>query len=152
MTRLCPTRYCPEARVRAPWADRYRGLFYDTGVAYLYRVLPEDLREELPPIGDRWGGFGDARGRRARAAPRCAGHARRQPGARERGPPSANGLRAFLGGIRRGEPRRTLHFAHLKLPHAPFRLLPSGREYGNAASIDGILDDAFNDWSPRRGS
>ncbi len=53
----------------------------------------------------------------------------------------------FLAGDSARRARRTLHFLHLKLPHAPFRLLPSGREYGNAASIDGILDDAFNDWT-----
>ncbi len=147
VTRLCPERYCPEAHVSAPWADRFRGLLYDTGVAYMYRVLPKDLRTELPPIGDRWGGFGDAEG----------GTRERLLGALdlqdvnlalegEDHRPRTE-FERFLAGIRRGEPRRTLHFAHLKLPHAPFRLLPSGREYGNATSIDGILDDAFNDWS-----
>ena len=148
VTRLCPTRYCPEAHRSVPRADRYRGLFYDTGVAYIYRVLPRALRTELPPIGDRWGGFGDGAGEGARErllgaldvedvniALESEDHKPRTE------------FEQFLGSIRRGEPRRTLHFLHFKLPHAPFRLLPSGREYGNATSIDGILDDAFNDWT-----
>ena len=149
VTRLCPSEFCPEAHVEAPWIDRYRGLLYDTGVAYMYRVLPAALRLELPPIGDRWGGFGEGAG---------GGTRERLLGAldlqdvnlaleREDHQPRTE-FHRFLAGIRRGEPSRTLHFVHLSLPHAPFRLLPSGREYGNATSIDGILDDAFNDWTP----
>ena len=146
VTRLCPTRYCPEARVHVPWADRQRGLVYDTAIAYLYRVLPQDMREELPPIGDRWGGFGESAGTRERLLGALDLHDVNLALEREDHQPRTD-FQRFLRGIRRGEPRRTLHVAHLNLPHPPFRLLPSGREYGGAASIDGILDDAFNDWT-----
>ena len=85
---------------------------------------------ELPPIGDRWGGFGDGAGD-ARAAPRRARHPRRQPRAREaRTTSPRTEFRAFLADIHRGEPRGRSTSLHLNLPHAPFRLLPSGREYG----------------------
>jgi phosphoglycerol transferase MdoB-like AlkP superfamily enzyme len=33
------------------------------------------------------------------------------------------------------------------LPHAPYRLLLSGHEYGNAETIDGIVDDSYNQWT-----
>ena len=149
VTRLCPARYCPEAQIEVPWRDRYRGLFYDTGVAFLYRVLPTSLREELPAIGDRWGGFGE--GESGRTRERLLGALDIQDVnlaiESEDHRPRAE-FQRLLEGIRRAEPDRTLHFLHLLLPHAPFRLLPSGREYGNAASIDGIVGDAFNDWSP----
>jgi hypothetical protein len=144
VTRLCPARYCPETRVRAAWADRYRGLFYDVGVAYLYRVLPSSLRVELPPIGDRWGGFGT--GTRERLLGALDTHDVNLALESEDHQPRTE-FEQFLAGIRRGEPRRTLHFLHVKLPHTPFRLLPSGREYGNAISVDGIHTDAFNDWA-----
>ena len=148
VTRLCPTRYCPDAHVREPFANRARGLLYDTTVGYLYRVLPASLREGLPPIGDRWGGFDDAgdAGTRQRLlgaldvddvnlAIERADHQPRTEFAR------------FLRMITPGAPARTLYFLHLMLPHAPYRLLPSGHEYGNAETIDGIQDDAFNEWA-----
>jgi hypothetical protein len=53
----------------------------------------------------------------------------------------------FLGSVDAKAPDRTLFFLHLMLPHAPWRLLPSGREYGNAWNIDGMYDDQYNKWS-----
>jgi hypothetical protein len=147
VTRLCPTRYCPDAHVQEPFVNRARGLLYDTTVGYLYRVLPASLRQGLPPIGDRWGGFDDAgdAGTRQRLlgaldvddvnlAIERADHQPRTEFAR------------FMRMIKPGAPERSLYFLHLMLPHAPYRLLPSGREYGNAETIDGIQDDAFNVW------
>ena len=148
VTRLCPTRYCPDAHIQEPFADRARGLLYDTTVGYLYRMLPASLRHGLPPIGDRWGAFDDAEdvGTRQRLlgaldvndvnlAMERADHQPRTEFAR------------FLRLIKAGGPDRSLYFLHLTLPHAPYRLLPSGHEYGNAETIDGIQDDAFNQWS-----
>ena len=42
-----------------PSLDRQRGLLYDVSVGYLHGVLPRSLRRGLPPIGERWGGFGE---------------------------------------------------------------------------------------------
>ena len=101
------------------------------------------MREELPPIGDRWGGFGDNAD--ARAPHRGARPARRQPRARTRGPPAADRLPALPRGIRRGEPVRTLHVAHLNsAPPVPAAAV--GTRVRERGDIDGILDDAFNDW------
>ena len=130
-----------------PFLDRSRGLLYDDGVGYLYRVLPASLRVGLPPIGDRWGGFdqaGDA-GTRRRLLGRN-GRQRREPGDRAHGSPAEDGVQPVPATDPPGRPARTLYFLHVMLPHAPYRLLPSGREYGNAETIDGIQDDAFNAW------
>ena len=148
VTHLCPTRYCPDAHVRAPLVDRARGLLYDTTVGYLYRVLPAALRQGLPPIGDRWGGFdnsGDA-GTRQRLLGALDVNDVNLAIERSDHQPRTEFAR-FLRLIRPHAPDRTLYFLHFMLPHAPYRLLPSGREYGNAETIDGIQDDAFNQWS-----
>jgi hypothetical protein len=52
----------------------------------------------------------------------------------------------FAGRISRLAPKGSLQFHHLLLPHSPWRYLPSGVQYGNAATIDGILD-SWNEWS-----
>jgi Sulfatase len=148
VTHLCPTRYCPDAHVRAPLVDRARGLLYDTTVGYLYRVLPAALRQGLPPIGDRWGGFdnaGDA-GTRQRLLGALDVNDVNLAIERSDHQPRTEFAR-FLRLIRPHAPDRTLYFLHFMLPHAPYRLLSSGREYGNAETIDGIQDDAFNQWS-----
>jgi hypothetical protein len=146
VTRLCPARYCPDAHRAAPLADRYRGLFYDVGVAYLYRVLPRSLRRELPPIGDRWGGFGhDDEGTRDRLLGALDANDVNLAIDSTDHQPRAE-FERFLRSIRPRATGRELYFLHFMLPHAPWQLLPSGHEYGNAATIDGIHDDAFNNW------
>jgi Sulfatase len=150
VTRLCPSRYCRESHVSPPLLDRYRGLLYDVGVAYLYRVLPRSLRAELPPIGDRWGGFGqDDAGTRDRLLGALDANDVNLAIDSTDHQPRAE-FERFLRLIRPGAPGRSLYFLHFMLPHAPWQLLPSGHEYGNAATIDGIHDDAFNDWGRSR--
>ena len=147
VTRLCPDRYCPEAHVTVPFLDRSRGLLYDVGVGYLYRVLPASLRVGLPPIGDRWGGFdqaGDAGTRRRLLGAMDVNDVNLAIERTDHQPRTE--FSRFLRLIRPNDPGRTLYFLHVMLPHAPYRLLPSGREYGNAETIDGIQDDSFNDW------
>jgi hypothetical protein len=147
VTRLCPERYCPDAHESPPFLDRARGLLYDSTVGYLYRVLPASLRTGLPPIGDRWGGFGESSDDTTRE--RLLGAlnmddvnlAIEQSDHRPRFE-----FERFMRLIRPHDASRTLYFAHLMLPHAPYRMLPSGSEYGNAETIDGIVDDAFDQW------
>jgi hypothetical protein len=141
VTRLCPTRDCPDAHVAPPFVDRSRGLLYDVGVGYLYRVLPTSLRGGLPHIGDRWGGFGEGGIREQLLVARDMDDVNV---ALEQGHAPRAEFSRFLRLIRPDAAGRTLYFVHLMLPHAPYQLLPSGREYGNAETIDGIEDDAFD--------
>jgi hypothetical protein len=148
VTRLCPVRYCPDASVRAPALDRQRGLFYDVGVGYLHRVLPESMRGELPPIGDRWGGFGSGgdtiRNRLLGAAD--AGDIDDVVNHRVDDDPRTSFMN-FLSSLRPAGRGRSLYFEHVEMPHTPWEFLPSGRAYGNSLTIDGIYEDSWNSWT-----
>ena len=145
VTRLCPSRYCPDARAIPALRDRYRRLFYDVGVGYLYQVLPRSMERWLPTIGDRWSALDEGVGTRelllrARDVSDVAVAFQRAHAA-----PRGEFAR-FLEAIESDNQPATLYVLHLMLPHSPWRLLPSGREYGNASAIDGIYDTAANRW------
>jgi Sulfatase len=149
-TRLCPSRYCPRTRQQVPLVDRQRGLLYDVSVGYLYRVLPRSMRAGLPPIGERWGGFGggsdvDVRELVLGALDSNAWNAALAH-ARGRKPAQFEGFLRSLGPARK---RSTLYFEHALLPHTPWAFLPSGREYGDSEGIDGI-DEGWVRWRSSR--
>ncbi len=140
VTRLCPSRYCPATGERPPVADRQRGLFYDVAVGYMHRVLPAALAGELPPIGERWGGFGgsDVRDRVIGALDTDAWL---RIAAETRGQKQGQFAR-FLKSLRSPLPNRgALFFEHALLPHSPWRFLPSGRAYPDADDVAGISED-----------
>jgi hypothetical protein len=145
VTHLCPTRYCPEPDP-APVLDRQRGLLYDVTVGYLHRVLPSSLQAGLPPIGERWGGFGDS-GVDARHLVLGAldNNAVNAIEDRARGE-TVQQFAQFVRSIRPQGRRPSLTFEHLILPHNPWQFLPSGQEYGSAATIDGI-DESWISWT-----
>lgn len=136
---LCPKRYCP--RPREPIHRRLRGLFSDVGIAFLHQVLPTSLKENLPLLDDRWGGFTKERILAAGDQEELFEAAREPPLSR---PQEFN---RFLGGISRNEPAGTLHFLHLLLPHTPWSFFPSGRSYGEAQLPVGLAPGVF--WSDR---
>ena len=150
VTRLCPARYCPRTRAQVSLVDRQRGLLYDVSVGYLHRVLPGSIRAGLPPIGERWGGFGEARSADARELVLGALDKNAWNGAFAQ---ARNHRRAqfedFLRSLQAPRERRTLYFEHALLPHTPWAFLPSGREYGSAATLEGI-DDDWSRWRPSR--
>jgi Sulfatase len=147
ITHLCPRRYCARQR-RGSRVDRLRSLVSDVRVAYRHRVLPDSLTPGLPRIDDRWGGYGGdplrAGARDLILGARSRAEVNRALAQVENSPESD--FWTFLGSIRSAEPRRTLHFLHLLLPHRPWRLLPSGRGYGNVDGVDGAPLDADNRW------
>ena len=142
VTRLCPSRYCPRTR-EVPIVDRQRGLFYDVSVGYLHRVLPRSLRGGLPPIGERWGGFGES----SQIDPRELVLGALDANAWMRAALQASGQKRvqfeqFLESLRRpaaGE--RALFVEHAVLPHGPAQFLPSGREYHAVEEAGALWDD-----------
>jgi hypothetical protein len=106
---LCPSRAC-RYNSAIP-ADTVPSLLSDLGLVWLHIVLPQPLREALPPVVGDWAEFG--------------------------GPPAAptreirNGrggvFAEFLSAID-GQPAR-LHVIHSMLPHMAFEYVPSGRRY-----------------------
>ena len=127
--------------------DRERGLFYDVSVGYLHRVLPRALREGLPPIGERWGGFGDSsevdvRERIIGALDSDAWLAAIGPAESQR----RSQFQDFLRSLRPPEAgQRVLYVEHALLPHGPAAFLPSGRQYGSVMTVAGI-EDTWKRW------
>jgi hypothetical protein len=130
LTYLCPDAYCP--RSRGSTRDRLGGLLSDTRIAFLHRVLPGSLSGCLPPIGDRWSGFAQERilvapdARIVRDVFRDLTDSTRAQVSR------------FLESFSGDESRATLHFAHLVVPHSPWRFLPSGRAYPAPLEAEGV--------------
>ena len=134
-----------ELQSRPARAWRVRGLSLDSMIVAAHQVLPPELGGWLPPIDNRWGDFWNVRVVRGRPDP-DAEPLERTPwtfaltDARERE------FDAFLASIESGEPPG-LHFAHVMLPHMPYRYLPSGRVYGGRAVYDRASTAWMeNDW------
>jgi hypothetical protein len=129
-TNLCPRGLCHSTNRRS-FGGRMRLLASDVSVVYSHLVVPDRIRDELPPINDTWTGF--RRRDRVEAGPK------------------RNVLRALGGGGRparfhravariRRRPGPTLDFMHVLLPHEPLQYLPSGRQYQAGADPDPSLD------------
>jgi hypothetical protein len=102
---LCPPRACQDSGAVA--GDSVGALLSDLAVVWLQVVLPDPLREELPPLTDDWSDF---------AAQRMQGvDGRRGVFAR------------FVSWID-DRPAR-LYFLHSMLPHTELEFVPSGRRY-----------------------
>lgn len=104
-THLCPPSLCPG--LEGSLGSRAGALAEDTGVVYLHQLLPEDLTGWIPSIANGWDNFlRDASGHHD------PGHVDPR----------------FLDSLR-PQPRPSLWYLHLMLPHSPWRYLPSGERY-----------------------
>jgi Sulfatase len=143
VTSLCPAKLCPAPREEG-FLDRERSLLSDVSVVYLHVVLPDELRERLPPVTGTWTDF--------RGSAVDEPHQPGRPLRSKRGLVLANALRdlrfrdeqfrAFVASIGPSS-RPTLNFLHVLLPHHPWRYLPSGREYATATLIPGLTEDVW---------
>jgi arylsulfatase A-like enzyme len=88
-------------------------------------VLPDDVRERLPSIDNRWENFRS--GQRRGTAPDRAGV-----------------LERFIRSVS-PRSRPALHFLHVLLPHAPYEYLPSGQRYDAPPGMPGLR---FEEWGP----
>jgi hypothetical protein len=148
VTRLCPSRYCPQVAVRPPFVDRQRGLVYDVAVGYLHRTLPAALAGELPPIGERWGGFGHSNVR-DRVIGALDQDAWLRVAAEARGQKQGQ-FEGFLETVRPVPTRPPLFFEHALLPHSPWRFLPSGNAYPDSDAVAGVNAD-WKRWGSNTG-
>jgi len=97
------TELCPRERPAQPELDV---VLQDLALLYLHRVAPADLEAGLPDVSSTWGPC------------RCEGGL----------PDPERAFRDFLTSVGAAS-RPTLYFAHVQLPHSPWRYLPSGRQY-----------------------
>ncbi|MDQ3890487.1 MAG: sulfatase-like hydrolase/transferase [Actinomycetota bacterium] len=153
VTQLCPTNLCP--REREPFPARMESLGQDLAIVYGHVLLPEETARRLPSVTDTWQNFGKE-------------HADEQLGAKPLAVRNAADVDRAVGrqlwsDVRfqferyaysiRPTRRPTLFFLHSMLPHAPWRFLPSGRQYGDALGIDGIANDRWgrDEWLVTQG-
>lgn len=130
-TDVCPPAVCDNARRHLRTGERLQAMAPDVAVVYARVVAPDEWARSLPPVTDRWAGFGQEpqEGADGLADPRYSGD-------------EVERFRAFLDGIEADAPP-TLHFLHTLLPHQPWLRLPSGSVYDDSPKPPGIQDDAF---------
>ena len=109
-TRMCPSFIC-KAIIDKP----YQLLIEDVAISYLYTIYPKDKLYKLPPINDRWIGF----------MRELKNESLDKFGFSER----KNTFIKFINNFH-DYPDNTLHFLHILLPHAPWRILPDLKLYG----------------------
>lgn len=131
-TQLCPEELCG-SRLRPAFEERLEAIARDLVVVYQHLVLPAELASSLPPIDATWKGFSAER--QSPAAGRRKPAASEKDRAQAESPRRAGRLDSpwlfeqLLASLR-GDGRKSLFFAHLMVPHIPWKYLPSGREYG----------------------
>ena len=143
VTRLCPSRYCPRTRVSVPLPIAARPVLRRVRRVPPSRA-PASLCGGLPPIGERWGGFGessevDTRELVLGALDTDAWLAAIGPAAG----PEAGAVPEFLRSLRPpAAGQRVLYVEHALLPHGPSRSsCRRGGEYGGRETATGIEDD-----------
>ena len=138
VTDLCPPTVC-DPPPRQPLTQAIE----DASVVYGHRVLPEELRDELPAIDNSWGAYGaedDAADGSDKLVRQDAGAAADASGGRsliqrayakwhgldadERGPLGQAGVLRDMTAAIDGSP--ALHFVHVALPHRPWVLSRTG--------------------------
>ena len=134
VTDMCPAAICDPGPRRS-----LRQALKDASIVYGHRVLPQELREELPAINNSWGAYGaeddggstDAPGSdeggdggSGRSLVDRAYEKWRELGADERSPLGQAGLLQERIEAIGAEP--SLHLVHVALPHRPWTLSPSG--------------------------
>ena len=164
ITHVCPDDVCHGARMTTtvqPQGERLRLLASDLWLVERHLLLPERLTRSLPPIDRDYEDFGGAeRGVPQQATAADVASARRATG-------NAKGILPIVGSdmfstrlrdaqryianirpMRDGRP--PLYMAHMEVPHAPWRLLPSGRQYPVEGPSQPGLGQTSQQWTRNR--
>jgi hypothetical protein len=112
-TRLCPREHCPQYG-EAGFLDRVKSVARGLRYPYVLRVLPESLVPAFREVD-----FDRVQGSKMIY--------------------TLAGFDALLAGLTPDSHDRVLHFAHVLVPHSPWRFFPSGVEY-NFDERDGLID------------
>ena len=138
-TQLCPLSICTASPKPAPafW-PRWRSMISDLRIVYEHVVAPPSFEDSLPSIDQTWSNFGGPGGKPASEAPDADG------GKIDLSADPLGELRAFTRSIT-ASPRPAFWFAHVEVPHAPWRYLPSGQEYPQRSPIPGRVGQVWGD-------
>jgi sulfatase-like protein len=142
LTTLCPERLCGR-RARPAFSDRMSSLASDLRLVWLHQLLPDDLANDLPPVDRSWGDFGDHGDEDGGGSKSTSPRGEEQRVATTVDRPGA--FHDFLRNIRPAAGRPQLSLLHILIPHVPYEYLPSGREYPNGESLNGLIFDTWFD-------
>jgi hypothetical protein len=129
-TNLCPADLCNRPNEGSA-SDQFNVLVSDVSVVFEYLIAPDAMREDLPPISDRWRDF-----RNIETGPGKQPHGVLERLASGQRPERFRRSLAAIG----AERRPTLDFIHTLLPHEPLQYLPDGRDYEIGTDHDPSLD------------
>lgn len=132
ITRVCGA--CDEQRPKVPTSQRLHALLSDLAIVEAHLLLPRGVADGLPPIDRNFEDFGGQQAgieapARRRSVRRDERRLRRTIAGDDL---FADRLREAERFVRRVRARRRpppAHVAHFIVPHVPWRLLPSGRQY-----------------------
>lgn len=120
---LCPKETCPDYAGRAP--ARFTSLLADVGVVYGHLTLPGETRESLPSIDNAWKGFLGQSDTASGLDVEIEGLPV-PPGSERQD--WIDWVQRLINGIDSGTDP-TLSYAHLRVPHVPWEINPSGTHY-----------------------
>ena len=118
-TSLCAESICAESKPTRSRKARMLAMVSDVAVIYAHLVLPERFAASLPAVDASWSRFGRAPAASA-SGPSGDLFESRDP---------VSFFERFLEAIGTGQ-RSTFYYAHVNLPHVPWKYFPSRREYG----------------------
>jgi hypothetical protein len=130
VTSLCPPTICADVTEKDPFMTRMQILIEDLSVIYLHRVLPTDLKDELPSIEGKFEGFIEHHEDEKTKKKSHHGLVIKD----DRGD-DVSFFNLYLKHIQREVPRlqkngvAPLYVIHITFPHVPYRYLPDGRKY-----------------------
>lgn len=140
---LCPKEICPEYAGRAP--ARFSNLLKDVGVVYGHLTVPGAWREGLPSIDNSWKGFLGQADTPDGVGVEIGGLPVPPDPIRE---DWVDWVQRLINGIDEGT-SPTLSYAHLRTPHVPWVLNPSGTQYQRPeqyTEVEGVEGDGR--WGP----
>jgi hypothetical protein len=106
------------------YSARWRSLVSDLWIVYLQIVLPERYLSNLPPVAQSWGDF-------------SANAARVIKNQRSYSQDRVMLLKSFFNAAKPSK-EPVVYFLHVMLPHSPWHLLPSGKDY-QSRTYEGLM-------------
>lgn len=124
VTGLCPESLCKRDDNYLPHLEqRLQDLFDDLLLVYLHITLPEDFRSKLPRVDMGWADFVRSNKNIIHDGPKHD---------------DVSVFNRFVDSLTPSD-KPAFYFHHSKLPHSPWRYLPSGKTY-NSSGQSGELD------------
>ncbi len=145
VTHVCPVKLCGQRRRDTPRA-RLGSLASDLSVVAGHLVLPGDIADTLPPIDRDYEDFaGEGEGITATARRKGKRAAGRTVAGSDEFSNLLRDMERFVGGVRKPGSRPPLIVGHFEVPHVPWRILPSGRQYPvHGTTLPGLHDQRWS--------